>query len=82
LKPLNPIKLKNGYAHIPRKRFGQNFLHDKKVIDQIIAAIAPSPNDHLLEIGPGQGALTEPLIHSKSKLDCVEIDQDLVKFLN
>lgn len=82
MKPLNPIKLKNGYPHIPRKRFGQNFLHDEKVIDQIIAAIAPSPNDHLLEIGPGQGALTEPLIDSKSKLDCVEIDQDLVKFLN
>ena len=82
MKPLDPIKLKNGYAHIPRKRFGQNFLHDKGVIDQIIAAIAPSPNDHLLEIGPGHGALTEPLIKSKSKLDCVEIDQDLVKFLN
>lgn len=82
MKTLDPIKLKNGYAHVPRKRFGQNFLHDKKVIEQIIAAIAPSPNDHLLEIGPGHGALTEPLIESKTKLDCVEIDQDLVKFLN
>ena len=82
MKQPDPIKLKNGYAHIPRKRFGQNFLHNKKIIDQIIAAIAPCANDHLLEIGPGYVALTESLIRSKQKFDCVEIDQDLVKFLN
>ena len=60
MKPLNPIKLKNGYAHIPRKRFGQNFLHDEKVIDQIIAAIAPSPNDHLLDVHREASGCTAP----------------------
>ena len=45
-------------AHKARKRFGQNFLHDQQVIDRIIGQIAPSSDEHLLEIGPGQGALT------------------------
>ena len=48
--------------HQPRKRFGQNFLNDPTVIQQIIAAISPQPNDNLLEIGPGLGALTRPLL--------------------
>ena len=45
-----------------RKRFGQNFLHDKNIVEKIIRSIDPRLNDHVLEIGPGQGALTFPLL--------------------
>ncbi len=65
-------------AHQPRKRFGQNFLHDPGVIDRIIDSIAPAPGQHLVEIGPGQGALTEGLLASGARLDVVELDRDLV----
>ena len=64
--------------HRPRKRFGQNFLHDQRVIDRIIASIAPQASDLLLEIGPGQAALTKPLIASGAELHVLEIDRDLV----
>lgn len=64
--------------HRARKRFGQNFLHDQKVIDRIIASIAPRADDLLLEIGPGQAALTLPLIASGAELHVLEIDRDLV----
>jgi 16S rRNA (adenine1518-N6/adenine1519-N6)-dimethyltransferase len=64
--------------HRPRKRFGQNFLHDQQVIDRIIASIAPKPSDLLLEIGPGEAALTKPLIESGAELHVLEIDRDLV----
>ncbi len=67
--------------HKPRKRFGQNFLVDQQVIADIIAAISPQPNDHLVEIGPGLGALTAKLINNVAKLDVVEIDRDLVETL-
>jgi len=65
-------------VHRARKRFGQNFLHDEAVIDGIAAAIAPRPDDHLVEIGPGQGALTEALVDSGCPLDVIELDRDLV----
>lgn len=65
-------------AHQPRKRFGQNFLHDQNVIGRIIAVIKPQPNDHLVEIGPGQGALTIPLLEQATALDVVELDRDLI----
>jgi len=64
--------------HRPRKRFGQNFLHDQHVIDRIIASIDPRPTDLLLEIGPGRAALTEPLLASGAELHVLEIDRDLV----
>ena len=64
-------------AHRPRKRFGQNFLHDQQVIDQIVACIAPRPSEVLVEIGPGQAALTRPLVASGAELLVVEIDRDL-----
>lgn len=67
--------------HRPRKRFGQNFLVDQQVIDEIIAAISPQPDHHVVEIGPGFGALTTQLIQSVKKLDVVEIDRDLVETL-
>ena len=65
-------------SHKPRKRFGQNFLRDDAVINQITRAIAPLDSQHLVEIGPGQGALTEQLSASGCRLDVVELDRDLV----
>ena len=65
-------------GHRPRKRFGQNFLHDRNIINKIIAAIAPQQDEHFVEIGPGQGALTRPLLEQVARLDVIEIDRDLV----
>ncbi|MBI5461777.1 MAG: 16S rRNA (adenine(1518)-N(6)/adenine(1519)-N(6))-dimethyltransferase RsmA [Gammaproteobacteria bacterium] len=65
-------------SHIPRKRFGQNFLHDANVIRKILAAIAPQPGQDLLEIGPGQGAITLPLLERCHRLQAVELDRDLL----
>ncbi len=62
----------------PRKRFGQHFLHDPFVIERIIAAIAPRATDRLVEIGPGLGALTLPLLKWAGTLDVVELDRDLL----
>ncbi|MEC5162422.1 16S rRNA (adenine1518-N6/adenine1519-N6)-dimethyltransferase [Janthinobacterium sp. CG_23.3] len=64
--------------HIARKRFGQNFLHDKYVLDEITAAIAPQSDDALVEIGPGLGAMTEQLLKRLDKMHVVELDRDLV----
>lgn len=64
--------------HIPRKRFGQNFLHDQNVIANIIKLVAPESDDQFIEIGPGQGALTLPLLEYVNALDVIEIDRDLV----
>lgn len=63
--------------HIARKRFGQNFLHDESIIAAIIGAIAPQPDDKVVEIGPGLGALTQPLAAGVRHLHLVEIDRDL-----
>lgn len=63
--------------HRARKRFGQNFLVDTNIIDRIVQAINPSDEDHLVEIGPGQGALTDKLISQCRHLDVIEIDRDL-----
>lgn len=64
--------------HIPRKRFGQNFLHDANVVDKILAAIGPRPGQDLIEIGPGQGAITLPLLERCGRLQAVELDRDLL----
>jgi 16S rRNA (adenine1518-N6/adenine1519-N6)-dimethyltransferase len=64
-------------SHRPRKRFGQNFLIDKGVVAAIVDAIAPSPADSLVEIGPGQGALTAPLLDRLAHLHAIELDRDL-----
>lgn len=64
--------------HIPRKRFGQNFLVDDGVIADIVAAIAPRRGDRLVEIGPGLGALTTPLLARLDRLQVIEIDRDLI----
>ena len=75
---------RTGGAHVARKRFGQNFLVDRAVIDAIVRAIAPRADDLLVEIGPGLAALTEPLIAARSALPglvhplhVVELDRDL-----
>ncbi len=68
--------------HRPRKRFGQNFLQDSQVIFQIVAAINPMENQHLVEIGAGKGALTDELVESGGFLDIIEMDWDLVTILN
>ena len=67
--------------HIPRKRFGQHFLHDNQVIQRIVDVIAPAPGQHLVEIGPGQGALTLPVLDKARTLDVVELDRDLIPIL-
>ena len=66
-------------AHRPRKRFGQHFLRDPSVLERIVAAIRPVPGDHLVEIGPGLGALTRPLLAAVGELDAVELDRDLLE---
>ena len=67
--------------HIPRKRFGQNFLVDSQTVADIIHALHPRREDVMVEIGPGLGALTRPLLQSLEHLHVVEIDRDIVKRL-
>lgn len=67
--------------HRARKRFGQNFLTDRSIIDRIVTAIAPAPDDRLIEIGPGQGALTQPLLSLCPTLTVIELDRDLADAL-
>lgn len=64
-------------AHQARKRFGQNFLHDRPIIERIVAAIRPQPTETLVEIGPGLAALTRPLLEKLPHLHVVELDRDL-----
>ena len=64
--------------HKARKRFGQNFLIDERIIDDIVAAIRPEPDDNMVEIGPGLGALTRPLLKRLNCLHVVEIDRDII----
>lgn len=64
-------------AHIARKRFGQHFLTDRVVIDAIVDAIAPNPGEALIEIGPGLGAMTFPLLERCERLTVIELDRDL-----
>ena len=66
--------------HRARKRFGQNFLQDQGVIYSIVALINPGSDMHVIEIGPGLGALTRPLLRNLDQLDLLEIDRDLVAY--
>lgn len=63
--------------HRPRKRFGQNFLQNPHIIDAIVRAFNPQATDHVVEIGPGLGALTQPLLRQLNALTAIEIDRDL-----
>ena len=67
----------SAHGHRPRKRFGQHFLADRAVVDAIVAAIDPRPGEALVEIGPGLGALTGPLVERCGALTVVELDRDL-----
>lgn len=67
--------------HRARKRFGQNFLHDHNVITRIVKSIRPQEGETLLEIGPGQGALTSALLDSNCELRALELDRDLIPVL-
>lgn len=68
--------------HRPRKRFGQHFLHERGVIERIVRTLAPQPGERIVEIGPGQGALTEALLEQVNHLDAVELDRDLIAELS
>lgn len=63
--------------HIARKRFGQHFLSDRSIIEDIVQAIAPQPSDPMVEIGPGLAALTQPLVERLGRLTVIELDRDL-----
>ncbi|MDZ7626355.1 MAG: rRNA adenine N-6-methyltransferase family protein [Ignavibacteriaceae bacterium] len=65
----------------PKKRFGQNFLQDENILNKIVKEINPQPDDAIIEIGPGYGALTQKLISSTENLIAVEIDKELAKDL-
>jgi 16S rRNA (adenine1518-N6/adenine1519-N6)-dimethyltransferase len=67
--------------HQPRKRFGQNFLKNPIVIDEILRVVAPHADDLMVEIGPGLGALTQPLAKALKQLHVIELDRDIVKAL-
>lgn len=69
-------------SHQPRRRFGQNFLCDPHIIHQMVTAIRPKAEERFLEIGPGEGALTRPLLDAGVQLRAVEIDRDLAARLN
>ncbi len=71
----------NPPIHRARKRFGQNFLHDEAVISRIIRAINPQKGEAIVEIGPGLGALTQPLLEQTGRLAVVELDRDLIPYL-
>jgi len=68
-------------AHIPRKRFGQNFLIDKGIINRLIAYLCPLENANFIEIGPGKGALTSALLQQGAHLHAIEVDRDLCTLL-
>jgi 16S rRNA (adenine1518-N6/adenine1519-N6)-dimethyltransferase len=62
----------------PKKSFGQHFLHEQRYIERIVGAIAPRPDDRVVEIGPGEGALTLPLLAAAGRLTAIELDTDLI----
>lgn len=67
--------------HIAKKRFGQNFLTDQAIISSLVDAIAPKANDLMVEIGPGLGALTQPLMQQLDMLHVVEVDRDIITWM-
>ena len=68
-------------THVPRKRFGQHFLHDPGIRARIISAVDPRPGESILEIGPGLGALTAPLLERAGQVTAVELDRDVIQEL-
>lgn len=78
-RPIREILAEYGIA--PRKRLGQHFLHDRAVCDRIVAASGVRPGERVLEIGPGLGALTEPLLAAGARVTAVEVDRRLAAYL-
>ncbi|RFF30553.1 16S rRNA (adenine(1518)-N(6)/adenine(1519)-N(6))-dimethyltransferase RsmA [Wenzhouxiangella sediminis] len=68
-------------AHRPRKRFGQHFLHDAGIIARLVSAIRPGDTDRIIEIGPGEGVLTGPLLEAGARVTAIELDRDLAAAL-
>ena len=73
-----PLSSENQSRSFPKRRFGQNFLVDRNVVDRIIAAVNPQPNETIIEIGPGRGALTSKLIANAGRVLAIEFDRELV----
>lgn len=70
----------NDFApHPTKKRFGQHFLHDRAILRRIVECVAPQPGQAIVEIGPGEGALTLPLLAAAGKLTAIELDRDLIE---
>ncbi len=67
-----------GFTGPAKKSLGQHFLHERGVVDRIILALDPQPGDHIVEIGPGQGAMTLPLLERHGRLTAIEFDRDLL----
>lgn len=72
----------DNHHHKARKRFGQNFLQDENIIDAIVRAVNPKPGQHLVEIGPGLGALTQELLPLAGAMDVIELDRDVIPHLH
>jgi 16S rRNA (adenine1518-N6/adenine1519-N6)-dimethyltransferase len=64
-------------SHRPRKRFGQHFLHERGILERIVEALAPADDDFIVEIGPGEGALTRALLERVGRIEVIELDRDL-----
>ena len=75
------MKTGNSNKSFAKKSFGQNFLVDQNYIDKIISALNPQPNETIIEIGPGRGALTERLIESDAKIIAVELEREMISVL-
>jgi 16S rRNA (adenine1518-N6/adenine1519-N6)-dimethyltransferase len=81
LRSASRPRVEKSEEHQARKRFGQHFLRDQRIIQQIVAAIAPQPGQNLLEIGPGLGALTLPVLQISGSLAAIEVDRDVIPLL-
>ncbi len=80
IRPSMPNRASSDFPH-PSKRFGQNFLTDQRVIQRIVDALDPRPDETILEIGPGRGALTAPLLERAGRLVAIEFDRNLIPLL-
>ena len=76
-RPLSPTSA-SGFSAAPKKSLGQHFLADRHYIDRIVHAVDPKPGQRLVEIGPGQGAITLPLLRRHGELTVIEFDRDLI----
>src|SRR5690606_24235427 len=76
---VNDIPRPPGFSEPAKKSLGQHFLHERGVVEKIILAVDPAPGDRLVEIGPGQGAMTFPMLARHGALTAIEFDRDLLR---